>query len=107
MKNIFLPLVALLLLTFSCSSDDDTIYEEVVPLGAYENGILVSSEGGPSSISAALVDSTAFPDTASDTILEPLTISFLKIVADAPSEHIALVADMANKELQEFITRQN
>ncbi|MBQ0768228.1 MAG: hypothetical protein KBT58_02990 [Bizionia sp.] len=51
MKNIFLPLVALLLLTFSCSSDDDTIYEEVVPLGAYENGILVSSEGGPSSIS--------------------------------------------------------
>ncbi|MDX1279127.1 YncE family protein [Oceanihabitans sediminis] len=52
MKNIFLPLLALLILTFSCSSDDDTFYEEVViPKGAYENGIIVSSEGGPSSIS--------------------------------------------------------
>lgn len=52
MKNILLPVVALLLLTFSCSSDDDTFYEEevVAPLGAYEDGILVSSEGGPSSI---------------------------------------------------------
>ena len=48
-KNIY-SIVALSLLVFSCSNDDDA-FTQPEPLGAYENGILISAEGGPSSIS--------------------------------------------------------
>ena len=48
MKKIILSIFAMSLLIVSCSSDDDGITSE--PLGAYEDGIIVSSEGGPSSI---------------------------------------------------------
>ncbi|SDH27371.1 hypothetical protein SAMN04489796_10295 [Winogradskyella thalassocola] len=44
-----LSIFAMSLLIVSCSSDDDGISSE--PLGAYEDGIIVSGEGGPSSIS--------------------------------------------------------
>ena len=49
MKKIILSIFAMSLLIVSCSSDDDTAGSE--PSGAYENGILVSGEGGPSSVS--------------------------------------------------------
>ncbi|MEQ3664961.1 hypothetical protein [Olleya sp.] len=49
MKKIIYSIVALSLLVFSCSNDDDA-FTQPEPLGAYENGILVSAEGGPSSI---------------------------------------------------------
>lgn len=39
------------LLITSCSSDDDNSSTPQEPLGDYENGILVSAEGGPSSVS--------------------------------------------------------
>lgn len=48
MKKIILSIFAMSLLIVSCSSDDDAT---PAPLGAYENGIIVSGEGGPSSIS--------------------------------------------------------
>lgn len=44
----FLSILTITLLIFSCSNDDDQIQ---LPLGAYDNGILVSGEGGPSSVS--------------------------------------------------------
>ncbi|MEM5564412.1 YncE family protein [Psychroserpens sp. AS72] len=44
MKKVFLSIIAMSLLVVSCSNDDDFNPE---PLGAYENGILVSGEGGP------------------------------------------------------------
>lgn len=50
MKKIIYSIVTLSLLVFSCSNDDDA-FTQPEPLGAYENGILVSAEGGPSSIS--------------------------------------------------------
>jgi len=49
MKKIILSIFAMSLFIVSCSSDDDATSSE--PLGAYENGIIVSGEGGPSSIS--------------------------------------------------------
>jgi hypothetical protein len=49
MKKIILSIIAMSFLVLSCSTDDDTIIAE--PLGDYENGIIVSAEGGPSSIS--------------------------------------------------------
>jgi len=50
MKRIILSIFAMSLLIVSCSEDnDDNISTE--PLGAYEDGIIVSGEGGPSSIS--------------------------------------------------------
>ncbi|REG87360.1 YncE family protein [Winogradskyella sediminis] len=49
MKKIILSIFAMSLLIVSCSSDDDATPSE--PLGAYEDGIIVSGEGGPSSIS--------------------------------------------------------
>ncbi|MDO7170625.1 YncE family protein [Mariniflexile sp. AS56] len=48
MKKIILSIFTLSLFVLSCSNDDDAV---VLPLGDYENGILVSCEGGPSSIS--------------------------------------------------------
>tara|TARA_R110002050_G_scaffold4573_1_gene22061 strand:+ start:43662 stop:44714 length:1053 start_codon:yes stop_codon:yes gene_type:complete len=49
MKKIILSIFTLSLFVFSCSTDnDDTLVE---PLVAYENGILVSGEGKPSSVS--------------------------------------------------------
>jgi len=48
MKKIILSIFAMSLLIVSCSNDDDGTTSE--PLGAYEDGIIVSSEGGPSSI---------------------------------------------------------
>lgn len=50
MKKIFLSIFAISLFMVSCSDDDDSI-TPTEPLGAYENGIIVSSEGDPSSIS--------------------------------------------------------
>ncbi|QCE42236.1 YncE family protein [Psychroserpens sp. NJDZ02] len=50
MKKVIYSIVTLSLLVFSCSNDDDAFMPSE-PLGAYENGILVSGEGGPSSIS--------------------------------------------------------
>ena len=50
MKKIIYSIVTLSLLVFSCSNDDDA-FTQPEPLGAYENGIFVSAEGGPSSIS--------------------------------------------------------
>lgn len=44
MKKIILSILAISLLTFSCTSDDDDI-QVVEPLGAYENGVLISGEG--------------------------------------------------------------
>ncbi|MGJ8550207.1 YncE family protein [Winogradskyella wichelsiae] len=50
MKKIILSIFAMSLLIVSCSEDnDDNISTE--PLGAYEDGIIVSGEGDPSSIS--------------------------------------------------------
>ena len=52
MKKIILSIFAMSLLIVSCSSDDDGTTSE--PLGAYEDGIIVSGEGSfslPSSIS--------------------------------------------------------
>jgi len=52
MRNLFKLLtfgLSLALLATSCSSDDDS--NQTQPLGDYENGIIVSAEGGPSSIS--------------------------------------------------------
>ncbi|MDN3493016.1 YncE family protein [Winogradskyella bathintestinalis] len=49
MKKIILSIFAMSLFIVSCSSDDDATPSE--PLGAYEDGIIVSGEGGPSSIS--------------------------------------------------------
>lgn len=49
MKKIILSIFAMSLFIVSCSSDDDAT--PAAPLGAYENGILVSGEGGPSSVS--------------------------------------------------------
>ncbi len=50
MKKIIYSIVTLSLLVFSCTNDDDT-FMSAEPLGAYENGILVIGEGGPSSVS--------------------------------------------------------
>jgi YVTN family beta-propeller protein len=44
MKKIILSILTVSLFTFSCSSDDDIA--PIVPLGDYENGILVVGEGG-------------------------------------------------------------
>jgi YVTN family beta-propeller protein len=44
MKKIILSILTISLFTFSCSNDDDIA--PVVPLGDYENGILVVGEGG-------------------------------------------------------------
>ena len=49
MKKFILSILAVSLLVFSCSNDDDG--DVLLPLGDYENGILVSGEGGPSSVS--------------------------------------------------------
>lgn len=49
MKKIILSIFAMSLLIVSCSTDDDDSTTE--PLGAYEDGIIVSGEGSPSSIS--------------------------------------------------------
>ncbi|GGG59427.1 YncE family protein [Bizionia arctica] len=55
MKNVFKLLTLIFLCGFlatSCSDDDDFIDSpEIAPLGDYENGILVSAEGGPASVS--------------------------------------------------------
>ncbi|MBR9756575.1 MAG: YncE family protein [Algicola sp.] len=54
MKNVlkFLTFSLLLaLITTSCSDDKDDVLPPVVSLGDYENGIIVSAEGGPASIS--------------------------------------------------------
>ncbi|WP_417199388.1 YncE family protein [Bizionia sp.] len=54
MKHVIKFLTFSLLFAFvftSCSSDDDNFSEPQVSLGDYENGILVSAEGGPSSVS--------------------------------------------------------
>lgn len=48
MKKVFLSIITVSFMMLSCSNDDDSNSE---PSGAYENGILVSGEGGPSSIS--------------------------------------------------------
>ena len=49
MKKLLYSILGLSLL-FSCSNDDDgTTTQE--PLGDYENGIIVSAEGGPASVS--------------------------------------------------------
>ena len=49
MKKLLYSVLGLSLL-FSCSNDDDgTIPQE--PLGDYENGFIISAEGGPSSVS--------------------------------------------------------
>ncbi|UKM64680.1 cell surface protein [Flavobacteriaceae bacterium GSB9] len=48
MKNIFLSIIAMSFLVFSCSEDND---DNLQSKGDYENGILVSGEGGPSSVS--------------------------------------------------------
>lgn len=45
MKKIFLSVLALSLVVFSCSNDD-FVLPEVLPLGDYQNGILVVGEGG-------------------------------------------------------------
>lgn len=50
MKKIIYSVLTLALLVTSCSNDDD-LATPSEPLGAYEDGIIVSSEGGPSSIS--------------------------------------------------------
>ena len=50
MKKVILSIFAMSLFIVSCSDDNDDVMP-VAPLGAYENGILVSAEGGPSSIS--------------------------------------------------------
>ncbi|WP_250434484.1 YncE family protein [Hanstruepera flava] len=53
MKNLFKFLtfsLLLALITTSCSSDDDSV-NPPVSLGDYQNGIIVSAEGGPASIS--------------------------------------------------------
>lgn len=50
MKKIIYSILTLSLLVFSCSNDDD-LATPSEPLGDYENGIIVSTEGGPSSIS--------------------------------------------------------
>ncbi|MFV9550342.1 DUF5074 domain-containing protein [Algibacter sp. PT7-4] len=47
MKRIILSILSVFIL--SCSSDDDGGVQ--LPLGDYDNGILVSGEGGPSSVS--------------------------------------------------------
>ena len=44
MKKIILSILTISLFTFSCSNDDDIAPS--VPLGDYENGILVVGEGG-------------------------------------------------------------
>ena len=49
MKKIILSLLSVSLFVFSCSNDDDGDVQ--LPLGDYDNGILVSSEGGPASVS--------------------------------------------------------
>ncbi|GAA4238998.1 hypothetical protein GCM10022291_31610 [Postechiella marina] len=49
MKKIILSLLSVSLFVFSCSNDDDG--GEQLPLGDYDNGILVSAEGGPASVS--------------------------------------------------------
>lgn len=53
MKNLFKFLTLAILfgtITTSCSKDDD-IADPPIPMGDYENGILVSAEGGPASVS--------------------------------------------------------
>ena len=50
MKKLLYSVLALSLL-FSCSNDDDGTITLQEPLGDYENGIIVSAEGGPSSVS--------------------------------------------------------
>lgn len=45
MKKVILSIIAMSLFVLSCSNDDDIT--STVLLGAYENGILVSGEGGP------------------------------------------------------------
>lgn len=57
MKKIILSILAVSLLVFSCSNDDDG--DVLLPLGDYENGILVSGEGGPSSVSFISNDYTS------------------------------------------------
>src|SRR5690606_29543929 len=42
-KNNLVLALSLLVLSFSCSSDDDSNQQE--PQGAYENGILITNEG--------------------------------------------------------------
>jgi len=49
MKKLLYSVLALSLL-FSCSNDDDGTITLQEPLGDYENGIIVSAEGGPSSV---------------------------------------------------------
>lgn len=49
MKKIILSVVSISVLMFSCSKDNDDDVQ--LPLGDYDNGILVSGEGGPSSVS--------------------------------------------------------
>ncbi|MBU2929356.1 YncE family protein [Winogradskyella psychrotolerans] len=56
MKKIILSMLAMSLLIVSCSSDDDATPS--APLGAYEDGIIVSGEGSPSSISFISEDLT-------------------------------------------------
>ncbi|WP_179334503.1 YncE family protein [Winogradskyella costae] len=57
MKRIILSIFAMSLLIVSCSEDnDDNISTE--PLGAYEDGIIISGEGSPSSISYISEDLT-------------------------------------------------
>lgn len=50
MKKLLYSVLGLTLL-FSCSNDDDGTITPQEPLGDYENGIIVSAEGGPSSVS--------------------------------------------------------
>ena len=50
MKKLLYSVLGLTLL-FSCSNDDDGTITLQEPLGDYENGIIVSAEGGPSSVS--------------------------------------------------------
>ncbi|RCW91396.1 YncE family protein [Winogradskyella arenosi] len=57
MKKVILSIFTMSLFIVSCTDDDDTISPSE-PLGAYEDGIIVSAEGGPSSISFISEDLT-------------------------------------------------
>ena len=69
MKKLLYSILGLSLL-FSCSNDDDgTTTQE--PLGDYENGIIVSAEGGPASVSYISIDfSTSENDICDQFVLD-------------------------------------